>query len=30
MKKIIGFDLDNTLYDHQQYVESAYEDISSF
>ena len=28
MLKIIGFDLDNTLYDHAQYVEAAYRDIS--
>lgn len=30
MIKIIAFDLDNTLYDHSQYVEGAYSDIAKF
>ena len=30
MIKIIALDLDNTIYDHRQYVEAAYKDISGF
>jgi len=28
MKQAVGFDLDNTLYDHAQYVSGAYQDIA--
>jgi putative hydrolase of the HAD superfamily len=30
MIKIIAFDLDNTLYNHEQYVKSSYNDIAEF
>ncbi len=30
MIKIIAFDLDNTLYNHKQYIKSAYNDIAKF